>query len=447
MRWQDEGRLEGSSLLGVMTAPIAAEQARARRGRWIRRLVIAFLLAIITALATVLVWLMLTYRQFESQLKASHQRLPGAVASQLTPAHDVLDRPQLTLVAPFVRESARLAPILFRTDPDRQLMAFLSLPPARTTGDANLIQRVSRSVDTPVNHAALVSLPDLAELVDALGGIAVHNPSPADGLLSGGRSWHFPEGDLRLDGEHAEVFLRASSETTAPIHQQMVLEGIVRALLSPSSLSDLSTKARAMTASMATDLTASQVLSLAWLRFHSRFLLRCDVASADRSRGRLSGAAIKAFFGQTAVTPNRVPDGCQLTQLRVPSIPLPPKSVVRAVAISYPRLSRVAFSTVAAVALFVVAWLVFRGRRWIAAWILALASRTWEWIPTRKGGTVAHRRGPPLSLPLRAPLVGFRPPFFRPLTRWVVHQRGEIGFYLFAMACSASVALLILRFI
>jgi hypothetical protein len=447
MRRQDEGRLERSSSLGVMTAPIAAQQARAARGRWIRRLVIAFLLAIITALATVLAWLMLTYRQFESQLKASHERLPGAVASQLTPADDVLDRPQLTLVAPFVSESVRLAPILFRTDPDRQLMAFLSLPPARTTADPNLIRRVSRSVNTPVNHAALVSLPELAELVDALGGIAVHNPSPADGLLPGGHSWHFPAGDLRLDGEHAEVFLRASSGTTAPIHQQIVLEGIVRALLSPSSLSDLSTKARAMTASMATDLTASQVLSLAWLRFHSRFLLHCDVAIADRSGGRLSGAALEAFLGQTAVTPDRVPDGCQLTQLRVPSIPLPPKSVVRAVAISYPRLSQVAVWTVAAVALFVVAWLVFRGRRSIAAWILALASRTWEWIPRRKRGTIAHRRGPPLSLRLRAPSIGPRSPFFRPLTRWVVQQRGEIGFYLFAIASSASVALLVLRLI
>jgi hypothetical protein len=442
---QDGCKLEGSSSLGVMTAPIAAQQARTSRGRWIRRLVIAFLLAVITALATVLVWLMFAYRQFESQLETSHRRLPGAVASQLTPARDVLDRPQLTLVAPFVRGSIRLAPILFRTDPDRQLMAFLSLPPARTTGDPDLIRRVSRSVNTPVNHAALVSLPDLAKLVDALGGIAVHNPSPADGLLPGGRSWHFPEGDLRLGGEHAEVFLRASSDTTAPVHQQIVLEGIVRALLSPSSLSDLSTKARAMTAAMATDLTASQVLSLAWLRFHSRFLLQCDVANADRSGGRLSGAAIEAFFGQTAVTPGRVPAGCQLTQLRVSSIPLPPKSVVRAVASSYSRLSQVAAWTLAAVALLVVAWLVFRGRRWIVAWILALAGRAWERTP-RQTGAIAHRRGPP-SLRLRAPRIGLRPPFFRPLLGRVVHQRGEIGFYVFAMISSASLALLIVRLI
>lgn len=381
---------------------------------------LALALALLACLATVFVWLLLAYRQLEGDLNASRERLPRTVASALTPAGGVLDRPQLTVVSPVGLGSASAAPLLLRTDPDRQIMAFLSLPVIRKASDASLIRRVSRAAHVPVNHSVLVSLPDLTSAVDELGGIKVRNPRPADYLLRAGRYWHFPAGMLGLDGQHAVGYMKATSETVASVRQQLVLEGVIHALLEPATISEFSRTARAVIASLATDLTSSDVLGLGWLRFHSRYLLQCEVTHAGDLGVRGSAAALDAFLGRTTVTLDRVPNGCGLTRLGSTSIPLPPVSVARAVAAAYPRLWQVGIGSFAAVALAAVALLVVRSRRGTGS------------IPHPSG--VLFDRG-------HRPVATFRVS----LRRWLAHHRGDLGLYTVSVVASVALSYLVLH--
>lgn len=404
-----------------MTAPIAVERQRASNHRWLRRLLLALIFAILAGIITALVWVLLVYRQLEGDLHSSQQRLPRAVAASLAPGGSVLDRPQLTVVSPIGLGSTSAAPILFRTDPDGDVMALLSLPALRKTSDAALIRRVRRAAHFPVNHSILVSLPGVASVVDALGGITVRNPRSVDYLLRDGRYWHFHAGNVRLDGQHVVAYMEATEEREAPVRQQLVLEAVIRALLAPTTISDASRAARAVTASLATDLTSSQVLGLAWLRFHSRYLLQCKLAQAPEAWGQRSVTALNAFLGRTTIAPDDVPTGCGLSRLRPASVPLPPTSVVRAVASVYPRLWQVGLAVLAAAVILAVALLLFRRPR------MAQVTNPRPAGVSNRG----RRRGASLHS----------------LRRWGSRKREDIAVYAFAALSSVAVTYVALHLI
>jgi hypothetical protein len=398
------------------TVEVASLPGRRRLRVWIRRTFFALVLAASTALATVLIWTVLAYRQFEQELAGSQRRLPSVVAQTLTPPSDVFDDPQVTLVSPVGFGSAYAAPILFRTDPDRRVVAFLSLPTVGRTSDADLIERVVGATETPLNHTVLVRLPELGTVVDALGGITIRNPRPADYLLASGGYLHFPSGPLELDGRRVVAYMKATGETPPAARQQLVLDGVVQALLTPTTLADFSRTARAMTASLATDLTASELLALGWLRLQSRQLLQCEFPAGGADRD--GDAVLAAFLGRTVVEEGRAPEGCRATALQQASIPLPPAPIAKIVTRAYPQVSHVGGWVLGGAAALALAAVLLRSRRSIATSVRGLSLRN---------------------------RVDERPRPGRAIRRWTQRRRVELFVYTCAVVSSAALSYLLIH--
>jgi LCP family protein required for cell wall assembly len=64
---------------------------------------------------------------------------------------------------------------------------------------------VSSVIGMPLNYVVRVNFPHFQQLVDAIGGVDVNNPTPLDDDFSGA---HFPAGPLHLDGPSALAFAR-----------------------------------------------------------------------------------------------------------------------------------------------------------------------------------------------------------------------------------------------
>jgi hypothetical protein len=108
------------------------------------------------------------------------------------------------------------------------------------------------------------------------------------------------------------------------------------------------------------------------------------------------------------------------------SVPLPPKSVIRAVGVVYPNVWRVGLGVVAAAVLLLLTLLVVRGRLW-----------------TRLKGVVGRRHGaaPHPSLP---PWRRSAAAYGRAAAVWGRRNRGEILVYTVAVVASVGSAFFVL---
>jgi LytR_cpsA_psr family len=261
-----------------------------------------------------LAWMTVEYHRFSQDVQASHAALPATVKSGLAPAGDPLNQPQVTLV----RAEGKLASgavVLFRSEPNRRRISFLSLPPSdRLDGKAlrlltipDLIGELERTHNVHVNHVALIDLSDVSRLVDSLGGIEVNNPNAFDYRLTASRSWHFPQGLIHLDGAHAVTYLRAHGAAiggpSQDLAERQVLEGVIRQALEPASISRLSATEAVMANYVTTDLTTSDLVGLAWARLQSTQVVRCAVAPRTPLASSRASDALRGFVGETSASP------------------------------------------------------------------------------------------------------------------------------------------------
>jgi polyisoprenyl-teichoic acid--peptidoglycan teichoic acid transferase len=89
-----------------------------------------------------------------------------------------------------------------------------------------------------IDHVAVVSFSGFSGLTDALGGVTVHNS-----VAFSERGQHFTTGDIRLDGTRALIYVRArypfpDGDYQRIRDQQAYLKGVIRAVLTPSTLLD-----------------------------------------------------------------------------------------------------------------------------------------------------------------------------------------------------------------
>jgi anionic cell wall polymer biosynthesis LytR-Cps2A-Psr (LCP) family protein len=156
-----------------------------------------------------------------------------------------------------------------------------------------------------------------------MGGLTIQNPYRIQSSQKfGGKDWLFPKGELHLNGRNALAYARIrhttnpqDSDITRTERQQRVLQAIAHQLVTPTSIFHLRSIGESVAKPLATDLSATELLALGWIKFRSQRTVECHLGGtpqyvggqavlipSDRNR-----AVISAFLGQTA--PPRQPKG------------------------------------------------------------------------------------------------------------------------------------------
>lgn len=201
------------------------------------------------------------------------------------------------------------------------------------------IRTVRNVTGIDVNHVVQIDFDGFKELVDALGGITIHNPymvrsgnTPFDG-----RHWTFPRGKLDLDGKHALAYARIryvddrtielneqeGNELGRARRQQRVIDAITRKLLTRDSILRPRDVPRAVVQPLLTDITASEMIVFGFGKWWSKpdNSLRCRLGGyAETNSERESvvvptednRAAVRMFLGKQAPLPpeNGLAPGC-----------------------------------------------------------------------------------------------------------------------------------------
>ena len=263
---------------------------RPRRIGWKR----GILLAVAAIMVVLGVWVFLGYRAFSNEVAKANARLDKRTRSALTPVGSPLFNSQNTLVmgsdsrGSNAVSGARADSILiFRTDPDKHLISMLSIPrdlsvpiPGHGVNKINaafayggpklLIRTVNHLTGLKINHVVLVDFQGFRELIDALGGVTVVNPTKiVSSQPFDGHNWRFEKGTITLDGRHALAYSRIrhttnprDSDITRTQRQQRVMTALGHQLVSPWNIFNLPSIGRAIAKPLATDLTANQFLQL-----------------------------------------------------------------------------------------------------------------------------------------------------------------------------------------
>ncbi len=203
-----------------------------------------------------LLWVGYGYWQFRGSMDDANKRVDGRTRAVLTPGGSLLSDASTTLVLGSDRRpdggpGRSDSILLVRVDPGRNRIAELSIPrDLRVTipghgddrinaaytlgGPALAIQTVRALTGIPINHVVLVDFSGFRELVDALGGVTIDNPTKIISNSFDGHPWRFGRGRLHLDGRHALAYARvrentvngADNDLTRGLRQQRVLQAI-----------------------------------------------------------------------------------------------------------------------------------------------------------------------------------------------------------------------------
>jgi LCP family protein required for cell wall assembly len=276
------------------------------------------LLAVLGALLVLLLWIGYGYWQFRGSLSDANKRVDARTQAALTPGGSLLSDASTTLVLGSDRRpnggAGRSDSILLvRVDPGANRIAELSIPrDLRVTipghgddrinvaytlgGPALAIQTVRALTGIPINHVVLVDFSGFRELVDALGGVTIDNPTKIISNSFDGHPWRFGRGRLHLDGRHALAYARVRENTanasdndlTRGLRQQRVLQAIGSSLASPGTLLHLPRVGDAIGKPLTTDLSANDLLELGWRQLRASSTLHCHLGGTITSVGGAS---------------------------------------------------------------------------------------------------------------------------------------------------------------
>ena len=250
-----------------------------------------------------------------------------------------LDHARARLRPPPRRRPGRSDSILLvRIDPGRNRIAELSIPrdlrvtipghgddrinAAYTLGGPALAIRTVRALTgIPINHVVLVDFSGFRELVDALGGVTIDNPTKIISNSFDGHPWRFGRGRLHLDGRHALAYARVRENTptrpTTTSRAACASSACCRRSRSasprPSTLLHLPRVGSAIGKPLATDLSANDLLELGWRQLRASSTLHCHLGGTITSVGGASELiggdenrrVILAVLGKSAPSPPR----------------------------------------------------------------------------------------------------------------------------------------------
>ncbi len=299
--------------------------------RWRQRI----LWVLVGLIVLSLVWALLGYLAFRRGVKDANKRLDPLAARALTPQDGLmLSNPSNTLVLGVdVGSKSRQGTqgrsdsiVLVRTDPDHHRIALVSIPrdlrvdiarhgdekinAAYAFGGATLaIKTVERVTGLPINHVVVVDFSTFGEVVDALGGITVNVPKPilsnkfecpraTQAACARWPGWRFRKGEQEMDGHTALIYSRirenqldpSENDFTRGGRQQAVIQAIADKVTSFNTFIRAPFIADDLVRPLATDLSAAQILQLAWVkrRTPSSGWLRCRLGGTIADIGGVS---------------------------------------------------------------------------------------------------------------------------------------------------------------
>jgi polyisoprenyl-teichoic acid--peptidoglycan teichoic acid transferase len=296
--------------------PPSRRPARPRRPRLPAWRIVA--LVAVGALLVLVLWVGYGYWQFRGSMDAANERVDASTRAALTPGGSPLSHASTTLVLgsdvrPGGGAGRSDSILLVRVDPGRNRIAQLSIPrDLRVTipghgddrintaytlgGPALAIKTVHDLTGIPINHVVLVDFAGFRELVDALGGVTIDNPTKIISNSFDGHAWRFGRGSLHLDGRHALAYARVRENTADPsdndltrgLRQQRVLQAIAHGLASPGTVFHLPSVGRTIGKPLTTDLSADQLLALGWRQMRASSTLHCRLGGVTTSVGGAS---------------------------------------------------------------------------------------------------------------------------------------------------------------
>jgi LCP family protein required for cell wall assembly len=300
-----------------------AKPAKPRRPRrWRRR--IALVVGLLVLL--VLVWALLGYLAVRSGVKEANERLPDEAEQALTPPNGSMLTTSRTILVLGADSHQNVAGregqgrsdsiMLIRTDPDDHRISYLSIPrdlrveiPGRGAdkvnaaysfgGPALAIDTVESFTGLEVNHVIVVDFATFAEVIDAVGGITIVNPTRilsnpfdcpfGDERCNDFKGWTFRKGEIELDGRRALIYSRirenqldpSDSDLTRGERQQRVVQGLMDKITGFDGFLRMPLVGDDIVKPLATDLSTNELAAFAWVRRR---------ASSDKTlRCRLGG--------------------------------------------------------------------------------------------------------------------------------------------------------------
>ena len=230
-------------------------------------------LALAIASATLAIgWI--AFHQLRDDLAGSNARLPAKIGSVLSGAAPSPGSGTFLIAAP---GGGIPGAVLMRVDPTTGVATTVELDSASTVGakrvgdltargDVTALIGALAQAGVPVNHVLLLEPGQIGTMIDALGGVAVTDPSAVTLLDSSGHSFTLQPGQIRLKGALADAYLYGQEQgnpTASPEQRQLNgLAAIGAAVLEPSSptLRTPNHLGGVIAKNAATDLTATTYL-------------------------------------------------------------------------------------------------------------------------------------------------------------------------------------------
>jgi LCP family protein required for cell wall assembly len=321
------------------------------RPRWGRRIAIGLLVLLLL----VVVWAVASWFAFSSGVSDANKRLDPNAKSALTPQSGLLLSHSTTILL-LGTDNARVGGregdrhsdsiLLLRTDPAHHRLYYLSIPrdlvvpiPGYSTqkvnaafqigGPALAIRTIRQLTGTDINHVVVVNFADFKDLIDALGGITVNVPKPirsnrfdcpfaTQARCAQWQGWRFAKGNQHMNGERALIYSRirenmldpSETDVTRGARQQQVIDAVTSRFTSPAVLMKLPFNGSSVAKPLTTDLSASQLAQLGWVKFRSSSgsSIHCRLGG-DFGGGGTGGpsednpATIAMFLGKSAPQP------------------------------------------------------------------------------------------------------------------------------------------------
>jgi LCP family protein required for cell wall assembly len=316
--WDD---LPGVEPLPEPLEPPERVPRRERPRRRTARRVTFWVGLIVLSLALLIVgWGLFGYFTFRGGVQDANQRLSDDVREALAPPPgSVLSTPSNTLLLGVDTGGARGekgrsdAIVVVRTDPDHHRIAYLSIPRDLRVdlgeygtdkinaayaygGPALAIRAVQDLTGLPINHVAVVDFDSFPTLIDKLGGVTIDVPKTivsnrfdcpfaSRAECERWQGWRFAKGEHSMDGRRALIYARirenqldkSENDLTRGGRQQQVVQAIADEVVSVGGFLRLPFIGDDVVRPVATDLSATQLLELGWVKFRAadEATLRC----------------------------------------------------------------------------------------------------------------------------------------------------------------------------
>ncbi|HEX2045375.1 MAG TPA: LCP family protein [Gaiellaceae bacterium] len=310
-----------------------AKRSRRHGRRWPRILLVLVLVAVLL----VLVWAVLGYLALRSGVAEANDRLDSRTTRVLAPQEgSILSNPSTILVLGTDEGPDREGPfrtdamMIVRTDPDEHRIALLAIPrdlrvdipnhgvdkvnAAYAFGGSTLAVTTVQNLvgeGLPINHVVVMNFADFRGVIDALGGVSVtvrerilsnkfECPRSTKAQCDRWKGYRFAPGEQEMNGRRALIYARirqnqldaSDNDFTRGERQQQVLQATADEITSLGTFLRLPFIGDDLVEPIATDLSANQLLQLAWVKSRT--------PESETIRCRLGGT-IANLNGQSVV--------------------------------------------------------------------------------------------------------------------------------------------------